>query len=1048
MFRGILLSACLSLFAKDNAQAFNLDSALKHYQSQTNSLYWKNRIPHAGYWQQDVAYDIEAQLNQSTEIITGHETLIYTNNSPDTIYTLYFRLIQNAFQPGSYKDEMEKGGKVFNTFGKYEKDKLGTIVSNLKIDGIATSFTVDNTILIVKLEKPLLPNQNLNIEMDFKTHFDQGSMGRRMKKFEHNNVVHFDGVHWYPRISVYDRKFKWTTDQHLGKEFYGDYGVYHVKLNLPNHYICEATGNLMNKDVAYADGLRQKIEISNFKVPSKKISSPVTPNGTYKTWEYYAENVHDFAFTTDPTYRIGASSWNGIICIALAQEQNAHAWQPTAEFVAKVIKVYSEDFGMYAYPKMVAADARDGMEYPMLTLDGGNWPGHQYVIAHEIGHNWFFGMVGNNETYRAALDEGFTQFLTAWSIKKINKNTALPNNLDWAYVYAGYINHAINENTARLNIHSDHFNSAERHGGGYGQVYYKTATMLYNLQYVLGDELFLKAMKHYFNQWKFCHPYEEDFRNSIIDYTKVDLNWFFDAWLTTTQTIDYKVKCVKKVKGEKGAYDITFKRKGEFHMPLEFTVTEKSGANQNYLIPNTYFAKNHKNTKVFGTWQSWDMMYKTHTVRVNAESGIRNVRIDTSGRLADINRLNNSLKTPVAFRVEKAILPPLDFFKYQITMRPDIWYTDNDGLKVGLVLNSNYYNFKHIIYAAVWYSPLAMQKAQDRDMEAYPLNYVLNYKTRVGRMLDFTGRFKYLEGISLFDAGLEKTWRNDKWSIGYKAFGNTAPFFTAGDALHQRFYQNYALYSNVFKPNAINATLNLSYQHPFRYRKGNSVFFIGLRNASLFSNYNYSGVNAKLNSNNPLGKKLLLKSRVFAQYMSGDIAPESALYLAGANSEELIENKYTRSQGWVPSTWVGYGNTGVYPFHMGGGLNIRGMAGYLSTNSSDNDTFTIISGNKGAAINLELEFGKLFKIKAGKLGNIFRLNPYLFADAGILGNQKQWSGLRTDAGIGTTLTIGFGKYNRIQPIVLRFDLPLFLNRVEPGGNYVAMRYVIGINRAF
>ena len=362
MFRGILLLACLSLFSKDNAQAFNLDSALKHYQSQSNSLYWKNRIPHAGYWQQDVAYDIEAQLNQSTEIITGHETLIYNNNSPDTIYTLYFRLIQNAFQPGSYKDEMEKGGKVFNTFGKYEKDKLGTIVSNLKIDGIATSFTVDNTILIVKLEKPLLPNQNLNIEMDFKTHFDQGSMGRRMKKFEHNDVVHFDGVHWYPRISVYDRKFKWTTDQHLGKEFYGDYGVYHVKLNLPNHYICEATGNLMNKDVAYADGLRQKIEISNFKVPSKKISTPVTPNGTYKTWEYYAENVHDFAFTTDPTYRIGASSWNGIICIALAQEQNAHAWQPTAEFVAKVIKVYSEDFGMYAYPKMLAADARDGME--------------------------------------------------------------------------------------------------------------------------------------------------------------------------------------------------------------------------------------------------------------------------------------------------------------------------------------------------------------------------------------------------------------------------------------------------------------------------------------------------------------------------------------------------------------------------------------------------------------------------------------------------------------------------------------------------------------
>ena len=138
-----------------------------------------------------------------------------------------------------------------------------------------------------------------------------------------------------------------------------------------------------------------------------------------------ANNVHDFAFTTDPTYRISEVEWNGIKCIALAQEQNAHAWQPTAKFVANVVKTYSQDFGMYAYPKMVAADARDGMEYPMLTLDGGNWPGHQYVIAHEVGHNWFFGMVGNNETYRACLDEGFTQFLTASFIPQTKEKKKL-----------------------------------------------------------------------------------------------------------------------------------------------------------------------------------------------------------------------------------------------------------------------------------------------------------------------------------------------------------------------------------------------------------------------------------------------------------------------------------------------------------------------------------------------------------------------------------------------------------------------------------------------
>jgi hypothetical protein len=145
---------------------------------------------------------------------------------------------------------------------------------------------------------------------------------------------------------------------------------------------------------------------------------------------------------------------------------------------------------------------------------------------------------------------------------------------------------------------------------------------------------------------------------------------------------------------------------------------------------------------------------------------------------------------------------------------------------------------------------------------------------------------------------------------------------------------------------------------------------------------------------------------------------------------------------------VGYGNTGEYALQMGGGLNIRGMAGYAATNANNQDTFFIYHGNKGLALNLELEFAKLFKINAGKIGNIFKLNPYLFADAGVLGNGNQYSGLRADAGIGSTLSINFGKYNKLQPLVLRFDLPFIMNRVDDNSEFVAMRYVIGINRAF
>ena len=108
-------------------------------------------------------------------------------------------------------------------------------------------------------------------------------------------------------------------------------------------------------------------------------------------------------------------------------------------------------------------------------------------------------------------------------------------------VYYSYINDATKQNDPIISTHSDCFNGALGHGGGYRHVYYKTAAMLYNLQYVLGDELFLDAMKHYFETWKIAHPYTEDFRNSIIQFTKVDLNWFFDQWLETEKRIDYGV---------------------------------------------------------------------------------------------------------------------------------------------------------------------------------------------------------------------------------------------------------------------------------------------------------------------------------------------------------------------------------------------------------------------------------------------------------------------------------------------------------------------------
>ena len=499
-------------------------------------------------------------------------------------------------------------------YGPYEADKKGTEINEITSNGRTILLEQDNTLLKVHFNKPIKSGESIDFNIDFTTYFGEGAMGRRMKKFNTDGKTHYDGVHWYPRISVYDAKFGWTTDQHLGKEFYGDFGTFDVELTFAANYILDATGFLLNRDELLPKELRQKLDISNFKdKPWNEAASEIikyNPEEERKTWKFHAENVHDFAFTADPNYRIGEANWNGITCYALAQEQHASQWQNAAEYAAKIIQVFSEDIGMYTYHKMIVADARDGMEYPMLTLDGGSDPGYRGLLVHEIGHNWFYGQVGNNETYRAALDEGFTQFLTAWGleridgdkmVQKLSSNNYIAKHTKQIHprdrsVYYAYIKDATKNNTPQLNTHSDGFGSALGHGGGYRHVYYKTAAMLFNLQYVLGDELFLEALKNYFETWKIAHPYLNDFRESVINFTKVDLNWFFDQWLETTKDIDYAIKSAHKVKGSTELYEITFERKAGMQMPIDFSILTKSGKTQNYHIPNTWFVKKTKAT--------------------------------------------------------------------------------------------------------------------------------------------------------------------------------------------------------------------------------------------------------------------------------------------------------------------------------------------------------------------------------------------------------------------------------------------------------------------
>ncbi len=1023
--------------------------------STENPLYWKNKAPHAGYWQQDVYYKINASLDDSAEVITGTLELTYYNNSPHTLTEAYFHLYQNSFTPGSLNHELYLRNHEKPQFGPYEEQGKGTEIVYLGVGGEAIdNYSIDYTVMRVPLPQALESGDSTTFQIWFKTYFDRGSLRRRMKVYDHHGIKHFNTVHWYPRICVYDPVFSWETTQHLEKEFYGDFGSYDVEINLPQEYVVEATGTLLNPEEAYPGDLRQRLDIKNFaNKPIDEAPSIITPRtGARKSWRYHADNVHDFAWTADPSYRIGEVTWNGIQCIALAQENNAGGWQPTAQFVADVVRLYSEDFGLYEYPKMVAADAADGMEYPMLTLDGGHWPSHQGLIAHEVGHNWFFGMLGSNETYRASLDEGFTQFLTAWSMNALVKEPMA----EYKRAFAGYMDDALDLEDPSLSTHSHDFNDAVGHGGGYRHVYYKTATMLYNLRYVLGDSLFRVAMQHYVADWKMCHPYPEDFRKSITDAVQTDLTWFFDGWMNDTRHIDYGVASVTK---KSSRYTVTLQRLGDQIMPIDLQITYENGSVLPLTIPVSHFEKPERVST--GMWEAWGRLRPTYSIDLATEFPIAKIEIDPSQHLADVNRVNNvwepgfdNGRLDLAFHhgqaEDKGYLG-----EYKALWRPALSYGGVEGFKPGLAWKSQYAGRRHVVDARLWYNSYS---AKTPVVPAYPQAWAsapigasaasppLSYRFTWSHQVPKNGRY-FLQSAS--QAGLFYNRFGWDMAVGEHTFGI--------DALSMRRYR-FAEVGEAWSEGH-NLSMNLFWNKAYQTFTGSGSWNVSSRLSSPFADASYGSVSFEWKHQQKLGKTQA-RLRYYGSMMAGSGIPaESMIYAAGANPEQRYENEFYRNMGmlsYTPDLWhKSLPPKRVFDYkylQLGGGLNLRGYQGYALPYQDGDTVVSFARGTNGIAFNGEWDFFKTTVVRTD-------FKAYAFADAGIMGRPLSSfaqdkadgrvllsSGLIADAGFGFLITPHIMHWGK--PRTLRIDVPLFLSAVPNGQQHFQPRLVVGIGRSW
>lgn len=1030
------------------------------HRSAENPYYWKNHPPFPGYWQQDVHYRIQARLDADNLKLTGNEWLKYYNNSPDTLREVYFRLNENAYKPGSYLDKQQRANGDYQLSRLSEEERGGTDVEKIADgDGQPLASRLDDTILHVMLNRPLRPGDSTIFQIDFVTHI--GTFERRLKYNPSHGFDQFNITQWYPKISVYDRKMGWTTDQHLGREFYGDFGTFEVEITLPHEFIVAATGWCTNEAEVMPDSLKQKLRLENFKDKPfhEKPSILVTPEeGKTKTWKFWATNVHDFAWTADPTYRIGEAEWNGIKIFAYAREWKAAKWQDAAQFTAEVIRVYSTDIGPYGYWKMIVADADDGMEYPMLTLDGGTSPSYYGLLAHEVGHNWFFAMVGNNETYRAFLDEGFANFITSWSIEKLVGRPEAAGAGSFKYHndnqerranFFAYTNSVRNGYDAPLNMHSDNYDVAGGTEMSYGLVYFKAAVMLYNLQYMLGDDLFRRAFAAYFEQWKFCHPYPEDFRDSIQRYTHWDLSLFFDQWLDSTWDLDYAIDNVKSRKTPAGYEStVTLRRKGKMVMPIDLTFFMKDGSQKKAIIPVSEQVKNEPGAAVLPKWYSMSgKINRTYEATLTLPQPVARVEIDPSGRLADVYRLDNrSGFLPKQKWVWALSRPDTPLDAYLVRWRPDLWYNNVDGLLLGADFRGAYLDRFSNGDRQIQFSPRFAGNTPKRTF-SYSFNYRQPLRS-LGAGQSWQAQSSISTGLSRHALTFSQRWQRSPFETSFRQLDLQWRF--------EKFFDSSYLMLPGSYSGAVNSLLKVRYLRNYHAGFGKGTYQVEIINSMPGGPSRFSKISLTSLQDVTINRHFSLRLRVFAGYLAGNAPAQSRLYLHGGSPEDWISNTWYAALGTLPARWAREGH--IQP---AGGGNVRGYQidrAYRSASQPAGVENLVSSGNRLLTANLELNIPSLitplFEMVPG-LSEYFTTKTYLFFDSGIIdfATRDDVIGLRqtarSDAGIGVIAELQLpGSLRELGALKVRFDFPLYLSKPLAGDDDFEFRWLMGIGRAF
>lgn len=538
--------------------------------------------PGPNYWQLQTDFTIEASLDPSTHTITGQETIVVHNNGPNEMTEIVLRLDHNIFR-----------GTVPRGFSVPAENTEGMVVTRIAVNGELVDLNpaplrrgqqeprrlvargLDQTVAVISLVEPIAGHSTAEVEIAWRTKLPGGDTGRGHRMTQRWGDTLYQPTQWFPRLAKYDDLRGWETQVYLGPaEFFNNFGKFDVRIDVPEGWLVTGTGVLQNPEEVYTEetrgglaGVLQTDEVVTLVAADQRGPGASTASGAdgRLTWHFVAENVNDFAWATAENFVFKATRANiptrGYIPIYMVHlPDRAHLFENAAPLSRHALEFYSDLWAPYPFPQLTLQDGPSaGMEYPMVINS------NQGAADHEVAHQWWPMMVGNNETRYGWMDEGFNSYMNILSRAHRNGEEA---NLDG--LGQSYGPRSGDDDEATLMW------AANYAGTSYGfQTYRKTPLMLSMLGGIVGDDAVQAAHAKYTEVWSFKHPSPWDYVFFMSNELDVDLGWFWYYWLWTTDSVDGSIEEVER-SGEVTA--VTVRQDGQMPSPVVLKVTFADGA--------------------------------------------------------------------------------------------------------------------------------------------------------------------------------------------------------------------------------------------------------------------------------------------------------------------------------------------------------------------------------------------------------------------------------------------------------------------------------------